>query len=180
MRKKLLCSSVVVAASLFASSANAAQSLLITGPSGTFGDDSVTCPTSAVPCTFTPRVFEFTTPVGFNLASIVVSTVASLNNPMTNSDFGVITFNSVNFANGPIGDLETRSLLNQNLVTGGINTLTVRGTSGGEAAFAGIISFSPVAAIPEPATWMMMLLGFAGIGFTMRRKNKSTLQVRYT
>ena len=35
-------------------------------------------------------------------------------------------------------------------------------------------------AVPEPATWMMMLLGMAGIGFSMRRKNKQTLRVRYS
>ena len=37
-----------------------------------------------------------------------------------------------------------------------------------------------VAAVPEPTTWMLMLLGMAGIGFTMRRKEKQTLRVRYT
>ena len=36
-----------------------------------------------------------------------------------------------------------------------------------------------VGAVPEPATWMFMLLGMAGIGFTMRRKDKQTLRVRY-
>ena len=37
-----------------------------------------------------------------------------------------------------------------------------------------------VGAVPEPATWMFMLLGMAGIGFKMRRKDKQTLRVRYT
>ena len=36
-----------------------------------------------------------------------------------------------------------------------------------------------VAAVPEPTTWMLMLLGMAGIGFSMRRKDKQTLRVRY-
>ena len=36
-----------------------------------------------------------------------------------------------------------------------------------------------VAAVPEPATWMFMLLGMAAIGFTMRRKDKQTFSVRY-
>lgn len=36
-----------------------------------------------------------------------------------------------------------------------------------------------VGAVPEPATWMMMLLGMAGIGFSMRRKDKQTLRVRF-
>lgn len=36
-----------------------------------------------------------------------------------------------------------------------------------------------VGAVPEPATWMFMLLGMAGIGFMMRRKDKQALRVRY-
>ena len=34
-------------------------------------------------------------------------------------------------------------------------------------------------AIPEPTTWMLMLIGMAGVGFSMRRKEKQTLRVRY-
>lgn len=37
-----------------------------------------------------------------------------------------------------------------------------------------------VAAVPEPATWAMMLVGFGGIGFAMRRrKSKVTTTVAY-
>jgi hypothetical protein len=33
-----------------------------------------------------------------------------------------------------------------------------------------------VAAVPEPSTWAMMILGFAGVSFmSYRRKNKMTL-----
>jgi hypothetical protein len=32
-------------------------------------------------------------------------------------------------------------------------------------------SSSPVAAVPEPAAWALMLLGFAGIGMAMRRRS---------
>ena len=42
------------------------------------------------------------------------------------------------------------------------------------------LSFDDVGAVPEPSTWMFMLLGMAGIGYSMRRKNKQTLRVRYT
>lgn len=42
------------------------------------------------------------------------------------------------------------------------------------------INLASVAPVPEPATWMLMLLGMAGVGFTMRRKDKQTLRVRYT
>jgi hypothetical protein len=40
----------------------------------------------------------------------------------------------------------------------------------------GFAVFTPVAAVPEPSTWVTMLLGFAGIGFmAYRRKSKSAL-----
>ena len=32
-----------------------------------------------------------------------------------------------------------------------------------------------VAAVPEPATWALMLLGFGGMGVAMRRQRRSTL-----
>jgi hypothetical protein len=35
------------------------------------------------------------------------------------------------------------------------------------------------AAVPEPATWAMMLVGFGGIGFAMRRKSNVTTKVAY-
>lgn len=36
-----------------------------------------------------------------------------------------------------------------------------------------------VAPVPEPATWMLMLIGMAGVGYSMRRKDKQTLRVRF-
>lgn len=36
-----------------------------------------------------------------------------------------------------------------------------------------------VGAVPEPGTWMLMLMGMAAVGFSMRRKERQTLRVRY-
>jgi hypothetical protein len=33
--------------------------------------------------------------------------------------------------------------------------------------------------VPEPAVWAMMLFGFGGLGYSMRRRPKQTLRVRY-
>lgn len=35
------------------------------------------------------------------------------------------------------------------------------------------------AAVPEPGTWLLMMMGMAAVGFTMRRQKKQTLRVRY-
>ena len=51
---------------------------------------------------------------------------------------------------------------------------------GGDGVLFDNLSFDGVGAVPEPATWLFMLVGMAGIGFTMRRKDKQTLRVRYT
>lgn len=46
--------------------------------------------------------------------------------------------------------------------------------AGGELLFSPGI-FNQVAAVPEPSTWAMMIIGFAGVGFmAYRRKSKST------
>ncbi len=177
MWKKGAVVSAVLASAMFATSAHAAQYLEITGPSGVFGDGDVTCGTATTPCTFT-RNFEFVTPAGFNITSIDISSIATMN-PATNIDFSTVTFNGVNFATISTGMQEFRNLLNQNLVQGGRNVLTVNGTSGGNGAFSGNLSFASVAAVPEPTTWMLMLMGMAGIGFSMRRKKDTTLRVRY-
>lgn len=53
-------------------------------------------------------------------------------------------------------------------------------TAGGSLSFLSGTDYrtSPQVAVPEPSTWAMLLLGFAGIGFmTYRRKNGRTLRV---
>lgn len=167
----------VLASAMFATSAQAATFLTISGPSGTFGDDDVTCGAAAAPCTFT-RTFNFVTPAGFNMASIDISSIATAN-AQTNIDFSSVTFNGIAFNPLSTGVQEFRNLLNQSVVAGGNNVISVNGTSGGNAAFTGNISFASMAAVPEPTTWMLMLMGMAGIGFSMRRKKDTTLRVRY-
>ena len=51
--------------------------------------------------------------------------------------------------------------------------LTFGGTTTGGGGESGTLSFFQ--AVPEPSTWGMMLLGFAGIGFAMRRRRQPAL-----
>jgi len=54
----------------------------------------------------------------------------------------------------------------------GTYTLHLEGTSTGDGAFGGNVAF---VAVPEPATWGMMLLGFGAIGFAIRRRRRPAL-----
>jgi hypothetical protein len=51
-------------------------------------------------------------------------------------------------------------------------TLTVEGTRGDASQFGGHVVED---AVPEPATWAMMLLGFGGLGWQLRRRRRSSL-----
>lgn len=180
MRKKLAYLSTIAVASFMATSAQAAQFIDITGPSGNFGDNEVVCATGApAPCSFT-RSFNFVTPVGFNLTSVDISSIISATNSATDINFSSVMLNGVNFNTLSTGAQEFRNILNQSLVPGGNNVINVAGTTGGNASFGGNLSFASVAAVPEPAAWMLMLIGMAGVGYSMRRKDKPTLRVRYT
>jgi hypothetical protein len=49
--------------------------------------------------------------------------------------------------------------------------------TGTNASYGGNLTFAPV---PEPMTWAMMILGFAVVGFAMRRRREDqTARVRY-
>jgi hypothetical protein len=50
------------------------------------------------------------------------------------------------------------------LLAAGGYYLQFTGTGGGTAGYGGDLTTAAVAAVPEPATWLMMILGFAGIG----------------
>ncbi len=177
MRKLLLAAATSMAALALPSAANAAQYMTISGPSGTFGDDSVMCSAGGTtgPCSFA-RTFSFITPAGFNLASVDISSVATAN-PLTNIDFSTVTLNGVNFNIVATGTTELRNLFNQVLISGGNNVISVAGTTGGEASFAGNLSFAATSAVPEPTTWAMMLVGFGAVGYSMRKRTSAKLQM---
>ena len=80
-----------------------------------------------------------------------------------------VTFNGENFDIGMTGDIEFRFLKNLSVLTGP-QTIIVNGTSGGNGSYSGTLSFS--SAVPEPATWAMMIIGFTGAGVAIRRRRR--------
>jgi PEP-CTERM motif-containing protein len=58
------------------------------------------------------------------------------------------------------------------ILTAGLYYLQIEGFAGGTAGYGGTISTANVGAVPEPSTWAMMVLGFAGIGYMAMRKRR--------
>jgi hypothetical protein len=101
----------------------------------------------------------------------------------TDLDFLSIVFNN-GFSNfvvpiSIIGTTEFAGISNVPVIAGQLNTLSVQYRSRGNGSYGGNLTFTPNAAVPEPMTWMMMILGFAAVGFTMRRREKQNVRVRY-
>ena len=168
--KKLLPLALVAAAvATFATPAQAVQTLVLTPPSATFGNDGVGAAGSAT-AAFT-NTFTFVTPTGFNISNGTLSTSALGG---SNIDFTSAFLNGTAFTLTAPGTFEFGSLANTALVTGGTNTLTISGFNTGDGAYSGTLTFAAVSSVPEPATWAMMLLGFGAMGVSVRRRRRTT------
>jgi hypothetical protein len=52
-------------------------------------------------------------------------------------------------------------------------------SAGGKLWHSSNVAITEVPAVPEPATWAMLLMGFGGMGFAMRRRPKMSTRVRF-
>jgi hypothetical protein len=104
--------------------------------------------------------------------------------------FGATLSNPTNNGTGVsfTGGKETFSFADL-AVNVGLNTLTFTYTSVADADHAGFqglgdegwgieqVNLSSVSAIPEPSTWAMLILGFAGVGFMAYRRKQNRVPV---
>jgi hypothetical protein len=78
-----------------------------------------------------------------------------------------------NPANGNRTDPNTNPIVTFNLTGSDVSNFSYLRLSSSQNAFE--IDNLAINAVPEPKTWAMMLLGFAGIGFAMRRRRRPVL-----
>jgi|SRR6478672_8134166 len=134
--------------------------------------------------------FQFTIPqTGTGSGSITTTVDVGQFLGVTDLDITSVVINGTTFAIETLRDINGVACLVEGVGTCGAtetfaaslvpivanvqNTITVTGTSRGLGSYGGNLTFSPTA-VPEPATWAMMLLGFAGIGWQLRRKRSGT------
>lgn len=125
------------------------------------------------------EALTFTTDVA-GLLSVLVSTVTGADGDVNDTDFSNV-FLSGTGINGQVSILQTMGdpnesrALNNFAVGAGTFTLSIAGTPGSQnGSLGGTVSFRSVAAaVPEPGTWAMMLVGFGAIGFSMRRRRQT-------
>ena len=64
------------------------------------------------------------------------------------------------------------------ILSAGDYYLNIAGTAGSTAGYGGNLATAAIAAVPEPSTWAMMLLGFAGVGFMAYRRRSGNRAIR--
>lgn len=88
-------------------------------------------------------------------------------------DFTSVTLNGKDFDIISTGTLERRTITQA--VNAGTQLLSVGYANGqGLSSYAGRLEFRPTAAVPEPATWAMMLVGFGMVAGAARYRRRST------
>ncbi len=113
----------------------------------------------------------------FNLATAgnVFADIGSVGLRLTfsNLDFTSVKLNNTNFDIVSSGIFELRSI--SQLVAAGDQTLTVTYRNAQAlSSYAGTLVVTPVAAVPEPATWAMMLVGFGMVAGAARYRRRSS------
>lgn len=172
MKRLILAATAVVALLSGVSSANATQ-FVMWGPvdvdgsfTGVFGNDGVPGDVNGL----FSDTFNFALPTG---VSSFTATSTFTNDPANDINFTSIRFNGINFGIGSTGQNEFRFLNGVSVASGAPQQLIVAGTTGGTASYSGVISFNAAAAaVPEPAAWALMILGFGGTGAMLRRRQK--------
>ncbi|MGN6850460.1 MAG: FxDxF family PEP-CTERM protein [Sphingomicrobium sp.] len=173
--RKLVLSLVGSTALAFGSAANAgitigatsglaATPIVQNGPPITVSFTATAMPTNAF-----SAWFDFTNDAA-GLYNIVVSSSTSgemINDIWLQSSDGLTTLFS---ASGSSNSLN----LNGASLGAGEYRLAFDGSGATNAAATGNFTFY-VQAVPEPATWALMLLGFAGVGFAMRFRRRPVL-----
>lgn len=109
--------------------------------------------------------FEFTIPqTGYGSGSISTSFSGADKLVITDLIINGISYSLIDEASG-----QSRSVGGIPIFSLALNTIRVIGTVTGSGLYSGTATFT-AAAIPEPASWALMIAGFAAVGVAVRRR----------
>lgn len=175
--KRKLCGALVAAACLTLSAqANAADFTaadmnIAAGPNGSY---SATFGNSGIGAGMFTDTYSFTLPdSGLGSGAVTTSTAALFS--VTDLDLYSVTINGTpTTTNSGIGAVEFSGISGVPITAGVLNKVVITGLSRGNGSYGANASFSP-AAVPETATWAMMLGGFGLMGASMRKSRKAAV-----
>jgi hypothetical protein len=121
--------------------------------------------------TFTSAIFNLF-PLPGNVANEATSVIINYTSPNGTAGSQSINTNGQNFIGvyTTAGERLTSVTFVADPITTGIQDLRQLRLGGAAAA---------TPAVPEPATWAMMLFGFGGLGYAMRRRTQTSARIRF-
>ena len=181
MLRKTLFTLGCAAASLGFSGAASAATIVfdLNPPSGTFQSaGNVSCDAGPAGCAgdFTANG-TFAAPAGYNLVGGTITTGPGAG--ATDINFGSAFLNGVEFTLTALGDPAGTfefGFVNP-VALQALNTIELAGYTGGAASFSGTLTFTS-GAVPEPATWALMILGFGAVGIGLRRRQRQNVSAK--
>jgi PEP-CTERM motif-containing protein len=172
----------LLGAAAFASASIANAAAMVTGATN-LTDPNPTLPSSIAAIDGTTTIEFGLNPTGnaFNSSFTFVNDVAGLYNFLVGTSTDGLLFTDVSvvgggttttFAPPPASVIQRFGI---QLLAGTPYTVNIAGTSSAAAgAFSGNVTIHN-AAVPEPATWGMMILGFGAMGAVLRRRRRPVL-----
>ena len=154
---------------------------------GSAASATITLNTCSMSCTG-PSTIGTTTTIGYSESGLTNPFTESLSFTNTLAGFYTISLDTsdaaVNFTSAVLSDgVNNYALgssfdngifelwtLGPSLIAAGAYTLTINGSTSDSGALAGTVTIRE--AVPEPATWAMMLLGFGAMGLTIRGRRR--------
>jgi hypothetical protein len=175
--KRTVLAFVAAACATFSATAASAVTFYNVGPIGADGSFTVVFGDLGINTATFDDIFNFVVPTGPDgKADFTVTSTMS-------GDSQNITFSNVSFDSHPFdvqvsGWNETRTLNHVPVTAGTTYTLELAGSAGvagvtPNASYSGVITFAPLAAVPEPAAWALMIAGFGGTGALLRRRRSA-------
>jgi len=164
--KRLACSIAASIAVALSASAAAAATYINYGPVGSDGGFTITFGNTGITDTNFTDTFDFTMPTG--RADFVIT--STMSGGSQNITWSKIAFNGDTFDSGSAGWNEFNFLNGVTVTKDSQQRLVLTGMGGGNAAYSGVITFMPLAPVPEPTSWALMIGGFGCAGAVLRQR----------
>ncbi|HWI85464.1 MAG TPA: FxDxF family PEP-CTERM protein [Sphingomonas sp.] len=161
---------MALAPAAYATAFTAADMNIVVYPDGSI---SATFGNSGIAAGEFTDTFSFTIAADGTGSGSVTTSTSSFHLP-TDLDLWDVTVNSLpTTANSGPGLIEFAGISNVPITAFVLNVVTIHGWSYGNGSYGANATFVP-AAVPEVATWAMMLVGFGAAGAGLRYQRRST------
>jgi hypothetical protein len=163
--KSLICAITLAAGVAMAAPVSAGTYVQFSGSTATFGDTQVQPVGFADVIDLGDFGGYISAGQAYKMSGTISTSYQSGAQSVQDINFSTVSLNGKNFTLSPDGQFEFGFVAD--VASAASNLLRINGSSGSNASYAGTLT---IAAVPEAATWAMMIFGFGAVGSMARRR----------